>query len=700
MNAIKFVEEVIGKNKRLFEVPPYQRNYAWEKNQCEQLLKDILVASQRKKSHFMGTILYVNYESNSVLDRCLVIDGQQRLTTMLVLLKILLDIAIEENNDSIKDEITDLLYNRHCPEQYKIKLKPIKKDESQLVNIFSNNFDDIDKTSNIYKNYRTLLVTIKNALNSGIQLSNIFEGIKFLTIVEIPLKQGEDDAQAIFESINSTGKSLTMSDKLRNYLLMNPKTIEEQHELHKNSWLPLEETLSEEMLEKYFYDYLVMKQSKTLKESELYDEYKKYIEENNYSKKEALEELVYYSRFYELLLGKSKKFNSDLNSLCATFGDFRHNTIYSFLLKICEDYDKKIIDLNDLTRIFKLFSNYALRRQVMNIPSSSLRRFYSNLYYKIFKNPENKDNYYETIVTYMCTINTSDRFPTDIAFKDSLMNEKIYTKNSLTKYLLEKVENFGSKEIVDFENLTIEHIMPQELKQDWKLMLGDNFEEIHEKYLHTLGNLSMTGYNSEYSNASFAIKKVKMTEFNSKLLILNSEILENDIWNEEIIIKRADRISNLIIDLYPMPTEINKDIKFDLQTEYTLADLEESNFSLEDNDLKMIGYKFFDQEVKVRYNWELLNSISLNLYNLDKSILEQLANENYSFERGSRPLLTKNKTLLREPLVTFAEKTNSDIYIECNHSSSATLKVVATFVKKYDIDLKNVTVIYKKNDNN
>jgi len=692
MNAIKFVEELIGKNKRLFEIPPYQRNYAWDQNNCDQLLNDIINANIRNKSHFLGTILYVNYENNSELDRCLVIDGQQRLTTMLLLLKILLEEATKQNNEPIKNEITELLFNRYCRgEEYKIKLKPIKKDEEQLDKIFKNKLDELgEMTSNIVINYKMMKSAVTEKIDKGSSLENIFNGTKMLTIVEIPLQHTKDDAQAIFESINSTGKSLTITDKLRNYFLMN-EHIDEQNKLYKDLWIPLEEALDEEALKSFFHDYLIMKEQKYIKESELYEEYKRYVNDKNSKRKDVLEDLLYFSKFYVLLLCKSiKKYD-----ICKTFSLFRHNTIYPFLLKVCDDNEKKVITDVDFEKILKLFSNYALRRLVVNTPSASLRRFYANLYTKVFKHEKNKANYLKSITTYLCTLSTNDKFPNDTSFEEGLQNKNIYALPVIAKFLLEKIENNGSKEKFDFTNLTIEHIMPQELNDSWKKMLGDNHQEIYEHYLHTLGNLSMTGYNSEYSNSSYGEKKQKMKELKSKLVILNKEIEENDIWTKEQIVNRSKRLSKIILAQYPKPTEIDQSIKFDTQAEYTLEELKDLDYTVEDNTLKLTAYSLLDRKKKeVKYNYELLLNVCQDLYDLDENILTEMAKENFHYEKGTRPLASNNKALLRTP----RQIKNTGIYLETDLCGQNMLSIIALIMKKYGLELSKLTISFVKKE--
>lgn len=232
--------DVIEKNKRVFKIPVYQRNYDWTNIQCEKLFQDIMKANQRDHKHFMGTIVYIVGLDGSTLNEVLIIDGQQRLTTTYILLKALFD-ASKGISVRIEEEIKEVMFNRNCDEKYKVKLKPIKSDNNQLLLLLKNKFDDMDRNSNIYKNYVTFKKLIADTLASGLELRDILDGVKKLEVVEIVLDKAQgDEPQKIFESINSTGLELSLADLIRNYLLMDDNN---QEFLYENYWLEIEKNV-------------------------------------------------------------------------------------------------------------------------------------------------------------------------------------------------------------------------------------------------------------------------------------------------------------------------------------------------------------------------------------------------------------------------------------------------------------------------
>ena len=529
----RFIQDIIEKNRRQFRIPVYQRNYDWKVSNCEKLFEDIVQCYEKSKSHFIGSIVYMQYNYNSSLDDCLVIDGQQRITSTMLLLKALYDVADEMNDMKIKTRIEDYLFNRNCEESFRLKLKPIKNDDMQFNLLMNSDFERMSIESNIFINYSYFLKKINKKISEGMQLINFIEGMEKIEIVEIILNSGDDDPQLIFESINSTGVDLTQSDLIRNYLLMNTESSKEQERLYIDYWLVMEEKLGNSNLEKYFYDFLIMKTKNYIKSDNIYNTFKIYFEDNNFTKEEILSELRKFSKYYQLLLGnKTNNYSYETKNICHTYHILNHNTIFSFLLNVCRDFDEEIITEIEFNKVLKLFSNYALRRLITGVPSSSLRRFYSTLYFRIFKNNSNKNRYYDAIESYLCQIKTNDVFPTDINFKNHLLTENVYKKGALTKYLLEIIENSNNKEKVDFRDLSIEHIMPQTLNDSWKKMLGEDYEIVHEELLHTLGNLSITGYNSKYSNSAFKYKKEMMNEVSTRILNLNNEIFNNDYGTE------------------------------------------------------------------------------------------------------------------------------------------------------------------------
>lgn len=692
VHKLRVIRDVMTKNKRQFRVPVYQRNYDWRFENCEKLFKDIIECSQENKIHFIGTIVYLNYCNSSALDECLIIDGQQRITTLVLLIKALRDIAIEQRNDRVKNDAEECLFNTNCDEINRLKLKPIKKDNTQLELLLDDRIESINQKSNIYKNYSTCVNLIHAALENRKQLSDIWDGLLNLELVEITLEKDKDDAQLIFESINSTGVDLTSSDLIRNYLLMELKDSKEQEYLYEKYWLCIEENLNsidsnKTNLEKYFYDFLIMKNKNYIKETDVYEIFKKYCKENSYTKEEVLIELKNFSKYYKLLIdGENTEYSGDIIKAAEMFRILNHNTAYPFLMVVLDDYENKVINEEDLKKILNLFGNYALRRLICGVPSSNLRRFYATLYYKIFKKEENKKKYYKAIEAYICSLKTEDVFPHDNLFEERLKTENLYKKLSVLKYLLENVENFDSKELINFDNLTIEHIMPQTLSKGWRDMLGNNYREIHEKYLHTIGNLSVTGYNTKYSNESFEKKKELMRECKTKLAVLNEIVLNSDKWEAKEIEKRAKQISNIIMKIYSYPQNVDKTIEFDNFIERGLRESIE-----ETKKLKMFGYRFLNDTYENSHYITILIDIAKTLYEMDSNILRRIANSNYRHQGGSRILFSENSDNINNP-VQIAE----DVYMETNFNRESIEGLIRYLLKEYSINEDMFKFIYYK----
>lgn len=268
--------DLIEKNKRVFKVPVYQRNYDWSNIQCEKLFQDILIANELEHKHFTGTIVYIVGLTASTLSEVLIIDGQQRLTTTYILLKALYD-AAKGVSVRIEEEIKDVMFNRNCEEKYKLKLKPVKTDNEQLLLLIKDRIDDMDRNSNIYKNYITFKKLIAETISKGLELRDILNGIKKLEVVEIVLDKSQgDEPQKIFESINSTGLELSLADKIRNYLLMDESN---QDKLYENYWSAIEKNVGYLNLEDFFMNFLNSQTNKSINKKKAYNLFKELCEE-------------------------------------------------------------------------------------------------------------------------------------------------------------------------------------------------------------------------------------------------------------------------------------------------------------------------------------------------------------------------------------------------------------------------------------
>lgn len=331
----KLYTKIIEQTYRQYTIPVYQRSYSWKKQQCNQLYEDIIDSIKKRRNHYLGSLVYSeNTEDN--FSFCPIIDGQQRLTTVILLLKALYDSINEDSR--IKNRIYNSLYNDNCEDRYKLKLKSIDSDNEELEKVLMGSFDDLDTDSNIAINYYNFKDRIRKSIDNGMTLEEIFEGITNLEIVEIILAE-EDDAQLIFESINSTGMNLETSDLIRNFLLMGIKDSGIQKEYYKKYWVKLQNDIGKENVEKFFYDFLVMKDTRFIEESKVYENFKTYYRNIN-DQDFVFNEIIKYGEYYKLIIcNNSKLYGKRSNELCSLFGMLKHNTINPFLLKVCYDFE-------------------------------------------------------------------------------------------------------------------------------------------------------------------------------------------------------------------------------------------------------------------------------------------------------------------------------------------------------------------------
>ena len=575
-NKRYILRDIIGANKTLFKIPVYQRNYDWADYHCIRLLKDIAELINTPNSHFTGTIVYMMEKFDFGLTQVILIDGQQRLTTIMLILKALSDCSKTIDGDNTSKEIDDtFLCNKWCDEKYKIKLKPVKTDNEQFTLLMDDKFDDMNIDSHIYINYKIIKETFDKWIIKGVKAMDILDALTRLQVVEIVLDEGKDDPQIIFESINSTGLDLSNSDLIRNFLLMN---CDNQEYMYENYWLYIEKALTNGVdyknLDFFMAMYLTFKLSAPMNSKDLYRKFIKLFDDENYTKESMLEELKYYCDIFKLFIHYDKdrdtEFTKSTYQSLAGFRALKQTTIYPFLFHLFDDYKNNIIDQVILAKVLKFLLSYLIRRIVCGSTSNTLRGLFVYLYNRIFKVSINKKKYYESINKFFFTLNTKDVIPTDDEFRTSLKYSNLYSNNAVCKFILMDIENGNDKEILSLENITIEHVMPQTLTVEWKNMLGDNYEEVHNKLIHTLGNLSVTGYNSTLSNKKFEEKKELLVE--SKAVKLNKYILECSAWNYETILARADSLSIILLDKFGIEKIIDNSIEFDYLQKITLGD--------------------------------------------------------------------------------------------------------------------------------
>lgn len=551
---------------RQFIVPIFQRNYSWQKSQYEQLWFDILRASKfkEKQNHFIGSIVYIDMGTPAGRpQQLLLIDGQQRLTTISILLCAIKDYVQKFNLETklinlakIKNQF---LYNSDEIDEDRYKLLLNVQDKETYIKLIDNTIFTVNKpATNIIKCYEFFYERIEDFIKQHGQIDEIYAGIFKLSLVSISLDKDSDNPQMIFESMNSTGKDLSQTDLLRNYLLMD-LTPEKQTRLYKTYWKPMEELFGEDIykndVNKFDYfirDFLTLKSDTgyICKINNVYENFKRYYLDNNCEKFAVLKDLFTYAKYYACI-DLLQENDDELKLYWQEFKKLDSHVVYPFLLKLYDDYSRQILIKEDFKKILQVVISYLWRRAICEIPTNSLSKTFATLYQAV-----DKEDYVNSIIKAFVFKSSYKRFPSDYEVREKLQTKDIYHFR-LRKYLLEALENYYHKEPIDLNtaNYTIEHIMPQNIEHNlsWQQMLGEDWQEVHSLYLHTLGNLTITGYNAEMSNKSFWEKVNGESGFKHSHLKLNESIVQCDVWNKKAIQRRTNILTDIILKIWKYP---------------------------------------------------------------------------------------------------------------------------------------------------
>lgn len=551
---------------RQFIVPIFQRNYSWQKSQYEQLWFDILRASKfkEKQNHFIGSIVYIDMGTPAGRpQQLLLIDGQQRLTTISILLCAIKDYVQKFNLETklinlakIKNQF---LYNSDEIDEDRYKLLLNVQDKETYIKLIDNTIFTVNKpATNIIKCYEFFYERIEDFIKQHGQIDEIYAGIFKLSLVSISLDKDSDNPQMIFESMNSTGKDLSQTDLLRNYLLMD-LTPEKQTRLYKTYWKPMEELFGEDIykndVNKFDYfirDFLTLKSDTgyICKINNVYENFKRYYLDNNCEKFAVLKDLFTYAKYYACI-DLLQENDDELKLYWQEFKKLDSHVVYPFLLKLYDDYSCQILIKEDFKKILQVVISYLWRRAICEIPTNSLSKTFATLYQAV-----DKEDYVNSVIKAFVFKSSYKRFPSDYEVREKLQTKDIYHFR-LRKYLLEALENYYHKEPIDLNtaNYTIEHIMPQNIEHNlsWQQMLGEDWQEVHSLYLHTLGNLTITGYNAEMSNKSFWEKVNGESGFKHSHLKLNESIAQSDVWNKKAIQRRTNILTDIILKIWKYP---------------------------------------------------------------------------------------------------------------------------------------------------
>ncbi|WP_131129596.1 DUF262 and DUF1524 domain-containing protein [Helicobacter pylori] len=630
--AMKLLDFIGKSQEKQFVIPIYQRVYSWEKEQCKQLWDDIIKTggNDQIEGHFIGSIVFVHdgiYTTSH--NELLIIDGQQRFTTITLLF-----IALRDHlND--EDEFLEKFSHQKIQNRYlinsdekgdkKCRLILSESDKDTLLSLIDRNKrKPSEPSSKIMENFKLFEEWIRKNTD---KLETIFKGLDKLMVVEISLERGKDNPQLIFESMNSTGKDLTQTDLIRNYILMGLEP-EEQKIFYEKYWRAMEERFEqserEELFNKFVRHYITIKTREIPNINKVYEAFKRYQQERGIEIEALLLDLQKYCGYFCQIAFK-KEDHKDLNKALGFLVDLKMDVIYPLLLELYSDYSDGVLSKQDFIPIIYLTESYLVRRAVCGFGTNGLNKIFASFTRHIQKN-----EYFESLEVHFGSLIKEQRFPGDDEFKNSFTTKELCDskKTEKARCYLERLENFDTKEPVNTQKCTIEHIMPQTLTKEWKRDLGENFQAIHDKYLHTIGNLTLTGYNQEYSNNSFQEKRDMEKGFKQSPLRLNQGLKDLESFGEKEIEKRANDLADWALKIWTYP-------KLDAET------LEKYKPKKGKKTYDLSSYKFSS------HSRELFDILSKEIKALDERIAEKFMKPYiaYKFKTNFVDIVVQTKDL-------------------------------------------------------
>lgn len=662
-----------GTNNR-YVIPVYQRKYDWKIDNCRQLYADLKrIIIDGKNSHFFGSIVSQVVADGSKIEFH-IIDGQQRLTTVTLLLLAIANLVrtgkVKSEEQELDDQILEcFIIAKWAKKDDQIKLRTVKSDRSALEKLIAGDPDYYEPASNLTINYRFFCDQI---LKEEVSVDELFNAIGKLQIISITL-ESDDNAQLIFESLNSTGLALTEGDKIRNYILMglSPK---EQDEYYDKYWTKIESACIGNDVSSFVRDYLSIKQQVTPTISNVYQAFKKYVETEQIPLRTLLEDMKKYARIYnKLLTGKSGLGSNELDAYMYRLNRLEITVTEPFFMEILRlNQDGGKLSVDDLTKIFQITENYLFRRNICDVPTNALNKIFLNLNREVIHYDNTANDYVNKFIYALRSKKESGRFPDDEEFSQALANKAVYQMRGRYKaYLFERFENFGTLETKDVYTLlddgtySIEHIMPQHLNAAWMKELGPDAETIHSTWLHRLGNLTLTAYNSNMSNAPFQDKRDAEHGYSKSGLRMNQQIAKKDHWGPDEMQERSDEmVDKATKRIWPMPSTTFVPV----EKEFDSCTLDDEDVDLKGRDI--VKYSYQNVETPAASWADMFEHMVRFLHSEDKSVLPALI-----YESDENLDLTSyfSSTLdsLKQPI-----KVDEDIYMEKNTSTALKLSIL------------------------
>jgi len=684
-NEVSVLDFIQSKSK-VFIIPPFQRNYDWTIEQCSELFDDLEKIYRTKKSHYLGNIIYYNGQGTGAsFTELILVDGQQRITTILLLLCALRDSTKDEE---FRENVEiNYLVNHTKNEKYRIRLKQTSYDSQSFVSII-NNTNDYDENNNIIKNYRYFK---KRIADSQIEIEDLYNAILKFEIVDVNLQIDNDLelVQTVFEKINSTGKRLTAADLIRNCLLLS-SSIEEQESRYRNYWINIERTLKSENISKFAKNFLVMKTYEDVEEEKIYKKFKEdYIQVEDLSRVDILIEMLKYSKYYAWLVFENCE-NEKINRLLIRLNLLKTDDLYPLYLYLLE----KLYENNrqELLKILNLLADFMLRYRIVS-PSGgggALRSVVNQLVKKLAEG-DISCSYGEIYFELSNSPTPAGRFPDDEEFKNALM-ESVNT--NYARVLLIKIEETETKNILpDITKVTVEHLMPQTFSKWWITYYGgeENAHEMRNKYLNCIGNLApmSQGYNSKNSNKPWHEKLKYLSDIQFNITREIVEISQYKVWNEDGIQARNEDIA-LRACKATIPPLMRKR---DYENKSPTSEFEAGIYDMSDETTPMEGTKpnfiiFDNKEFPVSKWKEVLPVICKILFEFDEKLFTEIVSENIIHKRKSGriegkkdPIISESKKLLNEPV----RIKGSNYYVEGNIGSTMCRRYSKQLIERYGL---------------
>ncbi len=679
-SGIRLLNFMEGADKR-FIIPVYQRNYDWKRENCEQLYDDLKkVVREKRPSHFFGSIVYAS-EGNGAGTDCNIIDGQQRLTTVTLLLLAMRDLVrrglVGTSHDRLDEQIEQRwLLSPWAREDDRLKLRPVKTDREAFARLFGDE-EDYDRSSNLTHNYEYFYNELQK---QAVSIDELFRAVGKLEVICISLED-DDNAQLIFESLNSTGLALDEGDKIRNYVLMS-QPLQEQNRLYDTYWLKIERCTQGDV-SSFVRDYLSIKMQATPTVKTVYQVFKRYAEDSALSIEALLGDMLSYARLYEKLLTcKSGLGVSGLDDCLYRMKRLEITVTRPYLMEVLRLNQDGKLPAGDMMMVFLIVETYLFRRNICEVPTNALNKIFLTLNREILRYDGGAEMYVDKLVYALLSKRDSGRFPDDGEFAAALTGKQVYLMRGRYKdYIFERFENYGTVEVKDVYTLldtgvySIEHIMPQHLTPAWAEDLGADYAQIHDTWQHRLANLTLSGYNPHLSNATFTEKRDDPDGgYKSSGLRMNQRLAQLERWTlPEIEARSREMVEYARDKIWAYP-----------KTDFVPARRELDSCSLGDENADLTGrwvqkYSFFGVEQPVS-NWsEVFVQVLKQLHQRDKSVLYSLASVNDS--DGVSVYFSYRPDSFRSPV-----QVDANLYVEKNTSTNTKLNILRRVFSLYGVD--------------